>query len=360
MPLPCKNDPLTKYKGTEPSPKGLGYCAHPQALGSKKTGLDGKQYQVRADKNGKKSWKVASSVPGGAKKKSSNAKKMTFADDLVINSSLTKAVADAAVAGTAADVATNFAVNAVADAAKAQDKADKKLVQVVADSVAVAGPAAAAAVLDRIAEIQARLQTAKRYQIDQYLKAKKKQGLFKKPLKAKGYLMQNARADALAIRDAKSGAVTASPIKKSNAIDYFALTGHHVDPEYQNVEIVFNYPKQVMDLVAYFSDYNRPHPTTDQQEQQQELKFQQGIKDVERALWAKVKQVLHDLGIDDFAYNEVSYAGELTFDRIWIYPKDFTTELVESLKKVLPPGYSMSLQVMPTTVYNPKGLTIPL
>ena len=27
MPI-CKNDPSRKYKGTEPSPKGLGWCAH--------------------------------------------------------------------------------------------------------------------------------------------------------------------------------------------------------------------------------------------------------------------------------------------------------------------------------------------
>ena len=24
----CKNDPTRKYKGTEPSPKGLGFCDH--------------------------------------------------------------------------------------------------------------------------------------------------------------------------------------------------------------------------------------------------------------------------------------------------------------------------------------------
>jgi len=354
MPLPCKNDPLTKYKGTEPSPKGLGYCAHAQALGSKKTGLDGKQYQVRADKNGKKSWKLASTVPGGAKKKSSKAKKVTFADT---------AVTDAAVAGAAASVATDIAVAAVSDAAKAQDKADKKLAKVVGDTVAVAGPAAGVAILDKIAEIQARLQTAKRYQIDQYLKAKKKQGLFKKPLKAKGYLMQDARADALAIRGAKGVALSPLALKPSkyHQIDYYyALTGHHADPEDQHVEIVFNYPKEVMDLVEYFSDYNRPQPTTEQQQQQQQRKFEQGIKDVERALWAKVEPVLKGMGIHDFAYNEVSYAGELTFDRIWIYPSDFTTELVENLKKALPAGYTMSLQVIPSTYNGPEALLMPL
>ena len=32
MPL-CKNDPKRKYKGDEPSPKGLGWCAHGEKEG---------------------------------------------------------------------------------------------------------------------------------------------------------------------------------------------------------------------------------------------------------------------------------------------------------------------------------------
>ena len=32
----CKKDKKRKYKGTEPSPKGLGYCAHTENLGTKK------------------------------------------------------------------------------------------------------------------------------------------------------------------------------------------------------------------------------------------------------------------------------------------------------------------------------------
>lgn len=183
MPFPCKNDPTTKYDGSEPSPKGLGYCAHAQALGSKKTGLDGKQYQVRADKNGRKSWKLASTVPGGAKKSTTPKKTV---------SALPAAIIDAAVAGADADSKYSAAVSAVSGAAKAQDDATKA----ITTAVSVGGPAA----LDAIKEIQARLQTAKRTQIDDYLRAKKKQGLFTKPLKAKGYLMQHARADAIGIR----------------------------------------------------------------------------------------------------------------------------------------------------------------
>jgi hypothetical protein len=32
----CKNDSKKSYKGTEPSPKGLGFCAHAEKLGSTK------------------------------------------------------------------------------------------------------------------------------------------------------------------------------------------------------------------------------------------------------------------------------------------------------------------------------------
>ena len=33
MPL-CKNDPKRKYTGDEPSPKGLGWCAHGEKEGN--------------------------------------------------------------------------------------------------------------------------------------------------------------------------------------------------------------------------------------------------------------------------------------------------------------------------------------
>ena len=307
MPV-CKNDPTKKYKGTEPSPKGLGYCAHAQALGSKKTGLDGKKYQVREDKNGRLSWKLVKSE---------------------------KKVKD--VAG-----------------------AKKKVVKAVVDAVAAGGPAAVEEVLDKIKEIQARLQTAKRFQIDEYLKAKKKQGLFKKAIKAKGYGIQNARADAIAIRGTKGIAQQQQQIaqQQHGVIDFFKLTGYQANPK-ADVEIVFDYPKQVMDIVEYFQDINRPRPTTQQQQQQQHRKYEQGIKDKERALWAKVKAVLTAMGIKDFQYNEVSYANDLTFDRIWIGPKDFTYELVKNLKKALPAGYSMSLQVVPNRWDSP-GVLMPL
>ena len=52
----CKNDKKRYYKGTEPSPKGLGYCAHSEKINSKKNGKDGKVWIVKKKKNGSKRW----------------------------------------------------------------------------------------------------------------------------------------------------------------------------------------------------------------------------------------------------------------------------------------------------------------
>ncbi len=43
----CKNDPKRFYTGKEPSPKGLGYCAHTQSVGTVRTGKDGYKWVVR-------------------------------------------------------------------------------------------------------------------------------------------------------------------------------------------------------------------------------------------------------------------------------------------------------------------------
>lgn len=55
----CKNDPTKSYKGDEPSPKGLGYCAHAEPVLTTRKGRDGKKYEVRLNTNGVKSWKLA-------------------------------------------------------------------------------------------------------------------------------------------------------------------------------------------------------------------------------------------------------------------------------------------------------------
>jgi len=53
---PCKNDPKRLYTGNEPSPKGLGFCAHAMKLNSKKRGRDGNVWIVKQTTNGFKRW----------------------------------------------------------------------------------------------------------------------------------------------------------------------------------------------------------------------------------------------------------------------------------------------------------------
>lgn len=52
----CKNDSKKTYKGTEPSPKGLGYCAHVSKVGLRKKGKDGNMWVVKKISNGSKRW----------------------------------------------------------------------------------------------------------------------------------------------------------------------------------------------------------------------------------------------------------------------------------------------------------------
>ena len=52
----CLNDPKKSFKGTEPSPKGLGYCAGKMMIGKKKIGNDGNMWIVKKIKNGSKRW----------------------------------------------------------------------------------------------------------------------------------------------------------------------------------------------------------------------------------------------------------------------------------------------------------------
>jgi hypothetical protein len=50
------------YTGKEPSPKGLGYCAHLRAAGTRMRGLDGNMWIIKVDKNGRRSWKKSTTV----------------------------------------------------------------------------------------------------------------------------------------------------------------------------------------------------------------------------------------------------------------------------------------------------------
>ena len=52
----CKNDKTRSYKGTEPSPKGLGWCAHGMKEGDKKKGKDGNMWIIKKVKNGNLRW----------------------------------------------------------------------------------------------------------------------------------------------------------------------------------------------------------------------------------------------------------------------------------------------------------------
>ena len=52
----CKNSSTGTYKGTEPSPKGLGYCARGEKLGKKKKGLDGNMWEVKETNKGIARW----------------------------------------------------------------------------------------------------------------------------------------------------------------------------------------------------------------------------------------------------------------------------------------------------------------
>ena len=52
----CKNDKSRNYKGTEPSPKGLGYCAHSEKLNKKMKGRDGNIWIIQKTSKGVKRW----------------------------------------------------------------------------------------------------------------------------------------------------------------------------------------------------------------------------------------------------------------------------------------------------------------
>ncbi len=52
----CIKDSKSKYKGNEPSPKGLGYCAHSEKNGTKMRGKDGKNWIIKSTNSGIKRW----------------------------------------------------------------------------------------------------------------------------------------------------------------------------------------------------------------------------------------------------------------------------------------------------------------
>ena len=52
----CIKDPKSTYKGTEPSPKGLGYCAHSEKVGTKMKGKDGNMWIIKSIGTNMKRW----------------------------------------------------------------------------------------------------------------------------------------------------------------------------------------------------------------------------------------------------------------------------------------------------------------
>jgi hypothetical protein len=52
----CINDPKKSYKGDEPSPKGIGYCAHTEEIGTIKNGLNGNKWIISSTAKGVKRW----------------------------------------------------------------------------------------------------------------------------------------------------------------------------------------------------------------------------------------------------------------------------------------------------------------
>ncbi len=64
---PCKNDPKSSYKGDEPSPKGLGYCAHAEKVDTKMKGKDGNMWIISETSKKIKRWIKLSSEKKGKK-----------------------------------------------------------------------------------------------------------------------------------------------------------------------------------------------------------------------------------------------------------------------------------------------------
>ena len=70
----CKNNSVRYYKGTEPSPKGLGWCAHGEKEGKIRKGKDGNIWIVRKIKNGSLRWMKVTNI----KKKKININNIKF------------------------------------------------------------------------------------------------------------------------------------------------------------------------------------------------------------------------------------------------------------------------------------------
>ena len=65
----CIKNTKKKYKGTEPSPKGLGYCAAEEKVNTRKKGRDNNYWIIKETKTGVKRWvKQKAKTPKNATK----------------------------------------------------------------------------------------------------------------------------------------------------------------------------------------------------------------------------------------------------------------------------------------------------
>jgi hypothetical protein len=74
---PCNNDPKSSYKGTEPSPKGLGWAAHAEQVGKRRRGNDGNMYEVVIRSDNKTQYWAPIKTSTKKKKISTSIKKST-------------------------------------------------------------------------------------------------------------------------------------------------------------------------------------------------------------------------------------------------------------------------------------------
>lgn len=81
----CINNPKKNYKGSEPSPKGFGYCAGGMKVGEKKKGKDGNIWIIKKVKNGSKRWMKLENKVKKVKGKKYNTFPNYYGDNLLEN-----------------------------------------------------------------------------------------------------------------------------------------------------------------------------------------------------------------------------------------------------------------------------------
>ena len=78
----CLNDPTKTYKGTENSPKGRGFCAYSERVGTVMKGKDNKMWKVQLIKNKTKRWIRVKSITIKKKKETKRNIKMQLKHEL--------------------------------------------------------------------------------------------------------------------------------------------------------------------------------------------------------------------------------------------------------------------------------------